>query len=105
MTYSSNSKARIERLAMLVEEAAEMSRAAMRVLRFGGASKPTLSETDNREALSRKVGNILDLLEEMRSADDFTDTGIAFGATKRRQHKAAYTTHQPYSRDHREQAG
>lgn len=98
MTYSSNSKAQIERLALLVEEASETSRAAMRVLRFGGTSKPVTSEVDNKEALSRKIGNMLDLIEEMNAAGDFTDTGIAFGCTKRRENKAHYTTHQPYSK-------
>lgn len=98
MSYANLSNANLERLAMIAEEASETARAAMRVLRFGYEGHPTHTDVDNRVHLSRKVGNLLDMIEELAEAGDTIPAEVQFARDRRQEHKPKYTIHQTYSR-------
>lgn len=68
--------AQIERLALLAEEAAEVVKAAMKILRHGYESCHPHEDETNRESLERECGDLLYAINLIAKAKDLRYSSI-----------------------------
>lgn len=88
--------AQAERLAMLIEECAEVQHVACKVLRHGYESRdPTvLDGPTNRELLEREVGDLEATVTRMVEREDMHNLMILVASEKRRKEAGKYMHHQ-----------
>lgn len=96
--FNNLSEAQLERLAILVEECAEVQQIAMKIMRHGYLSynPDDPDETENSQLLNKELGDlqlILDLMAKEEDIDEFTILGYR-DAKKRKIHK--YLHHQTH---------
>lgn len=71
--------AEVERLTLIVEEAAEVIQAATKVLRYGWKSDhPSCPSTNNREHLMKEVGDLRGVLQLCFQASDMHITSYQY---------------------------
>ncbi len=88
-------EAQIERLAILIEECAEVQQIACKILRHGyGSYNPTIDNCpDNRQLLETEVGDLLFAIEWMQKEEDIDGTQVRYSAINKRQKVQKYLHH------------
>lgn len=88
--------AKIERLAILAEECAEVTQMVGKILRFGYENvhprKP--EEGCNRQRLEEEIGNLLNIVEMMEKAGDIRKSYISKSKSLKRQTIGKYLKYQ-----------
>jgi hypothetical protein len=90
-------KAQIERLQLLQEEASEIIQAASKILRFGYEGKhPSSGPSDlnNVDKLSEELGNLVVVLDLMVSGGELSEEKVQGFATEKLNRIGKYTNHQ-----------
>lgn len=93
--YNELSEEESERLALLIEECAEVIQAATKVLRHGYASQwPVRSGPTNRESLSKELGHLRTATELMLNQGDVNGVQIADSALAKHETISRWLHHQ-----------
>lgn len=87
-------KAEIERLAILAEEAGEVVQAVGKVLRHGWESTHPDGGPTNREVLERELGDLIGVQRFLCRAGDLDGARIDVAAMSRVEKMAPYLHHQ-----------
>jgi hypothetical protein len=74
MSFNNLTDAEDERLTLLAEECAEVIQAVCKIQRHGYESHHPDGGPDNRDALSKEVGDVMAAIRLMVTADDFCCT-------------------------------
>lgn len=91
------SKAEAERLALLIEEASEVSQIACKILRHGYDSPHPHSGTENIALLEGEIGDLQTSIAIMLAAADVSGEGIMNGAARKLEGVQRWLHHQPKS--------
>lgn len=88
-------KTELERLALLVEEAAEVQQIAMKIIRHGYSSYNPFDaeETSNRKLLEKELGDLVFAIGLMMANDDVSETKIQEFKWKKRETIFKYLHH------------
>jgi hypothetical protein len=85
----------IERLEMLAEEASEVIKNVMKILRHGyESSHPDNPEITNRQLLEEEIGDFLGILEQMELKEDVQAVNVAYYKQEKWKKALPYTHHQ-----------
>lgn len=95
-TFNKLSPAEIERLALLIEEAAEVQAIACKVLRHGyGSHNPDDAKAgNNRRQLAKEIGDLRYAIDLMVAFGDVPQEGIHIGRSSAEHKKPQYLHHQ-----------
>lgn len=87
----------LERLAILVEEAAEVQQIAMKIMRHGYESCHPDNEGErytNRNELEKEIGHLQNITLMMFEADDIDKETVAYCRNKKKKSIQQYLHHQ-----------
>lgn len=85
----------LERLAILVEEAAEVQQIAMKIMRHGYESAhPDNPDETNRELLEKEVGHLQNSILFMMDGNDIDKENVSRFRTKKKKSIQQYLHHQ-----------
>lgn len=100
MSHPSLSPAEAERLECLAEEAGEVVKACMKVLRHGyhNYHPNDPDRTTNQMVLAREIGNLHHVEEQMHLSGDINDHEVRAGELIKKRNWPRYTYHQPDSK-------
>ena len=87
-------EAQIERLDLLVEEAAEIIHAALKVKRFGYGNKFGSALNTNRQNLESEIGGIIAVLELLVKAEEISEESFQDAYENKIASKWKYTKYQ-----------
>lgn len=89
------STSELERLALLVEECAEVQQIAMKIIRHGYNSHNPFDEykTPNGALLNKELGDLTFVIQLMSESDDIDDGAIKGYAIEKRARVRAYLHH------------
>lgn len=88
------SDSEIERLAILIEEAAEVQQVACKILRHGYESHHPRGLTKNRQLLTREIGDLETAIELVMEARDVQRLGVVTSAIEKVTSLREFTHHQ-----------
>lgn len=99
MSHSSLSPAEAERLECLAEEAAEVAKMCMKILRHGYLNyHPADPEkVTNKTLLANELGNLMYVKEQMHLSCDIADQDVIIGEHLKESNWPIFTYHQPNS--------
>lgn len=99
MSHPSLTPEEAERLECLAEEAGEVVKAAMKVLRHGYDSCNPFDpkRISNRADLGKEVGNFIVVKDKMLFRGDLSSGDVAYGRDEKENNWPIYTHHQPES--------
>ena len=66
----------VERLTLLIEECAEVTQRATKIIRYGYQSKHPTGDYDNKEMLEQELGDLIGILDLMIANGDVSDGAI-----------------------------
>lgn len=92
-TFSTNlTEAEIERLVILIEEAAEVQQIASKILRHGYGSYNPFDEkkTPNRELLNKEIGDLQSAIDMLSDYHDINEASIAVYANRKKDGRKKY---------------